>query len=157
MHQVQAYAQKTGKKAVKIEKKKQIKYPVTEAITSAQGVYLAILSSDKIFIGFLESLNDTLSEMPSWDGRQWGEFSGDLTAEILSVLAPVGIGKKALDTVKISKGVDKAGDFFSGKTRKLLDSAQKVKPKLGNKYVRELPDLDGSLKEAFDGHIFKGT
>ena len=39
----------------------------------------------------------------------------------------------------------------------VVESAKNVKPILGNKYVRELPDLSGSLKEAFDGHIFKGT
>ncbi|WP_372655948.1 pre-toxin TG domain-containing protein [Halobacteriovorax sp.] len=32
-----------------------------------------------------------------------------------------------------------------------------VSPKFGNKYVKELPDLKGSIKEAFDGHVFKGS
>ena len=39
----------------------------------------------------------------------------------------------------------------------MLDSTRHVNPQLGNKYVRELPDLTGTVKEAFEGHIYKGT
>lgn len=40
---------------------------------------------------------------------------------------------------------------------KIVESASKVSPKLGNKYVKDLPNLSGSFKEAFEGTIHKGA
>lgn len=44
------------------------------------------------------------------------------------------------------------------KASELISKAKDISPKLGNKYVKQdLPALKGSLQEAFEGHIFKGT
>lgn len=39
----------------------------------------------------------------------------------------------------------------------IADSANNVSPTLGNKYVKELPNLDGTFKAAFDGTVHKGA
>lgn len=43
------------------------------------------------------------------------------------------------------------------RVERIIESARNVNPTLGNKHVRELPDLTGTFKEAFEGHIFKGS
>ncbi|MEC9283472.1 MAG: pre-toxin TG domain-containing protein [Bdellovibrionota bacterium] len=39
---------------------------------------------------------------------------------------------------------------------KMLNKSSSVNPSRGNEFVKQLPDLKGSHKDAFDGHIFKG-
>lgn len=58
-------------------------------------------------------------------------------------------------------GAIRLGKFvFNRQMLKIAQAARaaaKVIPKLGDKYVRVLPDLSGTFKEAFEGHIFKGV
>ena len=67
--------------------------------------------------------------------------------EAVEALGPLGV---------LVDSTSRAG-WRDGHLNSLLTSARNVTPELGDKYVTDLPDLQGSLKEAFDGHIFKGT
>lgn len=59
--------------------------------------------------------------------------------------------------VQLSKQVLRADSNTFRHLDNIVESASRVNPKLGNKYVKELPDLSGSFKEAFEGTIHKGT
>lgn len=43
------------------------------------------------------------------------------------------------------------------RVERIIKSAKDVSPRFGNKHVKELPQLSGTFKDAFKGHIFKGT
>lgn len=57
----------------------------------------------------------------------------------------------------LSKQVLRADTNTFKHLEKIVESASKVSPKLGNKYVKDLPNLSGSFKEAFEGTIHKGA
>ena len=57
----------------------------------------------------------------------------------------------------LSKQVLRADTNTFNHLEKIAKSASNVSPKLGNKYVKDLPDLTGSFKEAFEGAIHKGS
>lgn len=73
-------------------------------------------------------------------------------------MATAGYGKKAIT------GINAISKLMRGKrtqeaynyAKKIFETAQNVKPKLGNKYVKKLPELPESYAKEFNGHLFRG-
>ncbi len=137
----------------------------------------------RLGIGFVPLVNDVADVYELLTGKDF--ISGkslslaDRMLSGLGVIAGSGAAyryaKRAIHSPtqyvdEFSKGLSKASRRTASLTSEKLDSARQVvkqsdsalsnannlKPEFGNKYVSRLPDLKGSQREAFDGHIFKG-
>ncbi len=71
------------------------------------------------------------------------------------------LAKRAVNIISkrsgtVSKHQETLTSSFQGLS-KILSGPKTIRPTLGNKYVRDLPDLSKSYKDAFEGPILKGV
>lgn len=68
-----------------------------------------------------------------------------------------GLGNVSGKTAKISADSVENASKYVERANHLAETKRILKSDHGRAYVQKLPDLSGSLKEAFNGHVFKGT
>ncbi len=128
------------------------------AIAAASFVTLGVGSQVKTAGKYLMRMGSKLNQI--------GEITSIISASTLGTVSNIydsarKLGLKAKNEIsnfaQLSKQVLRADSNTFKHINKIAESAINVSPKLGDKYVKQLPDLTDSFKEAFEGTIHKGT